>query len=278
MTTGITIVTGSNTGIGKVTATTLARRGHRVVLACRSEEKTLPVVEEIRAAGGQAEFLALDLADLDQVAKAAASLVQKGEPIRVLVNNAGLAGSQGSTAQGFELTFGVNHVGTYLFTRLLLPLLREHADKGRVVTVASKAHFQAKSIDWDATRQPTKTITGLTEYERSKLCNVLFAKQLATREPTICSVSLHPGVVASDIWRRIPWPIRPIYKRFMITNEEGAATSIHCATDEGVLAHDGAYFDQCAPVKPSALALDAALAENVWTQTEEYVRQWLPNA
>lgn len=275
---GLTIVTGANTGIGKVTAITLAQRGHHVVLACRSEEKTRPILDEILATGHTAEFLALDLADLDQVAKAAGTLLARGEPIDVLVNNAGLAGSQGTTAQGFELTFGVNHVGTYLFTRLLLPLLRGHATKARVVTVASKAHANATSIDWDAVRQRTKTLTGLTEYERSKLCNVLFAKSLAAREPTICSVSLHPGVVATDIWRRIPWPIRPIYKRFMITEEQGAATSIYCATSPDVLAHDGAYFDECAPKTPSALAQDPALAETVWSRTEEYVRPWLPTA
>ncbi len=272
---GLTVVTGANTGIGKVTAVTLAERGHHVVLACRSEAKTRPVVDEILAAGGKAELLALDLADLDHVAKAAASLRERGEPIDVLINNAGLAGSQGSTAQGFELTFGVNHVGTYLLTRLLLPLLREHATPARVVTVASKAHVQATSIDWDAARRPTKTLTGLREYERSKLCNVLFAKELARREPTLCSVSLHPGVVATDIWRRVPWPIRSIYKRFMITNEEGAVTSIHCATDPRVLETSGAYYDKAKPVEPSALAQDRALAETVWTRTEEYVRAWL---
>lgn len=273
---GLSIVTGSNTGIGKVTAVTLAQRGHRLLLACRSEEKARPVLEEIQAAGHHAEFLALDLADLDQVAQAAATLLSRGEPVDVLVNNAGLAGTRGSTKQGFELTFGVNHVGTYLLTRLLLPLLRDHATPARVVTVASKAHAQATSIDWTATRQPTKTLIGLTEYERSKLCNVLFAKSLAQREPSLCSVSLHPGVVASDIWRRIPWPIRPIYKRFMISNEEGAATSIHCATADSVLGQSGAYFDACVPVEPSALANDRALAEHVWMNTEEYVQPWLP--
>ena len=234
----ITVVTGSNTGIGRVTAETLAAQGHTVILACRNEAKTAPVVESIRAAGHQAEFLALDLADLDSVAAAAKALLARGAPIRALVNNAGVAGHPGLTRQGFELTFGTNHVGTFLFTTLLLSLLRDH--EARVVTVASKAHRQATSIDWAANRQRTATLTGLREYERSKLGNVLFAKELAKREPSLRSVSLHPGVVASDIWRRIPWPIRAIYKRFMITNEEGAQTTLHCV-NAPVLENGGYY-------------------------------------
>lgn len=269
---GLSIVTGSNTGIGKVTAVELARQGHHVVLACRSESKTLPVVEEIRAAGGQAEYLALDLADLDRVATAAKQLLAKNEPIGLLVNNAGVAGSRGTTAQGYELTFGVNHLGTYLFTRLLVPRLRE-TEGARVVTVASKAHYQAKGIDWEAVKKITKALTGLPEYEQSKLCNVLFAKELAKREPKVLSVSLHPGVVASDIWRQIPWPVRAIYKMFMITNEEGAKTSLHCATADGVV--PGAYYDESAPKKPSALAEDPALAELLWNRSEEWTSPWL---
>lgn len=270
---GLSIVTGSNTGIGKVTASELARRGHRVVLACRSEAKTLPVLEEIRAAGGEAEYLALDLADLDHVAAAAKQLLARNEPIELLVNNAGVAGSRGITAQGFELTFGVNHLGTYLFTRLLVPKLRE--SEARVVTVASKAHYQAKGIDWDAVKKITQALTGLPEYEQSKLCNVLFAKELSKREPRIVSVSLHPGVVASDIWRKIPWPVRAIYKMFMISNEEGAKTSLHCATAADVVQHPGAYFDESAPKKPSALAEDPALAELLWNRSEEWTSAWL---
>lgn len=271
---GLSIVTGSNTGIGRITALELAKLGHRLVLACRSEEKTIPVLEEIRAAGGEAEYLALDLANLDSVAAAAKLLLARNEPISLLVNNAGVAGTRGTTAQGYELTFGVNHLGTYLFTRLLVPRLRE-SERARVVTVASKAHFQARDIDWAALRQSTKAITGLPEYERSKLCNVLFAKELARREPSIASVSLHPGVVASDIWRRIPWPVRAIYKMFMISNEEGARTSLHCATAEDVWQNPGGYYDESAPKKPSALAEDPALAELLWKRSEEWTSAWL---
>src|SRR5438445_4090353 len=119
------LVTGANTGIGRVTALELARCGARLWLACRSEEKTRPVLDEIRAATGkEVAFVPLDLADLVSVQRAARTFLQSGEPLDVLVNNAGLAGQRGLTAQGFELTFGVNHVGHFLLTQLLLPRLR----------------------------------------------------------------------------------------------------------------------------------------------------------
>lgn len=269
----VSIVTGANTGIGRVTAETLAARGHHVVLAGRSEERTRPVVERIRAAGGQAEFHPLDLADLDQVADSARALA--GRDVRLLVNNAGLAGHRGETKQGFELAFGVNHLGTFLFTHHLLPALKrvQHA---RVVTVASGSHFQAKrGIDWDAIHKPTANVTGLPEYEISKLGNVHFASELARREPSLVSVSLNPGRVASDIWRGIPWPVRGLMKLFMLSEEQGAETSLYCATHESVAAHSGEYFERCKPKLPSPLARDAALARETWERSEALLERWL---
>src|ERR1022692_328896 len=126
------LVTGANTGIGRVTAIELAKQGARVVLACRSEEKTQPVIAEIGA--DNVDFLHLDLADLASVRASADAFLARGEPLALLINNAGLAGAHGQTRDGFELGFGTNHVGHYLFTRLLLPAL-ERAEEARVATV-----------------------------------------------------------------------------------------------------------------------------------------------
>lgn len=142
----VVLVTGANTGIGRVSAETLARRGAKVFLACRSEEKTRPVIEGIRASGGAAEFLSLDLADLASVRRAARHFAT-GEALHVLLNNAGLAGLQGLTRDGFEVAFGTNHLGHFLLTMLLLPRLRETAP-ARIVNVASTAHYQAKGLDF----------------------------------------------------------------------------------------------------------------------------------
>jgi NAD(P)-dependent dehydrogenase (short-subunit alcohol dehydrogenase family) len=184
------------------------------------------------------------------------------------VNNAGLAGLRGVTKDGFELTFGTNHLGHYLFTRLLLPLL-EKQDGARIVNVASKAHYRAKGIDFDAVRKSTPTVTGLPEYGVSKLANVLFAKELARRYPKILSTSLHPGVVASDAWRQIPWGARHLMKLFMISNEEGAKTTLHCVTSDNL--RNGAYYDKCAERRPNRVADDEELARTLWEKSAEWV-------
>jgi NAD(P)-dependent dehydrogenase (short-subunit alcohol dehydrogenase family) len=271
------VVTGANTGIGRATAIDLARRGGKVWLACRSEEKTRPVVDEIRAAGGQAEFMALDLASLADVRRAALVFLDRGEKLDVLVNNAGLAGLAGTTKDGFELTFGTNHLGHFLLTNLLLPKLREKAG-ARIVNVSSKAHYDAKNgIDYSVLRNRTATVTGLPEYAVSKLANVLFTAELARGKagPNVHSYALHPGVVASDAWRQIPWPFRSLIKLFMLSNEDGAKTTLYCATSPEVADHDGRYYDDSREKKASRFALDPAAATELWTKSEEMVASFM---
>jgi retinol dehydrogenase-12 len=268
------IVTGANTGIGKITARELARAGAHVLLACRSKDKTAAVIEEITRETGNAgvEFVALDLGDLASVRACAEAILARGTPIHGLVNNAGLAGLRGLTKDGFEVIWGTNHLGPYLLTRLLLDRLKE-AGGARIVNVASKAHYQAKGIDWEALRQPTKTVTGLAEYAQSKLSNVLFAKELARKleGTTVTTYAVHPGVVATDVWRRVPAPVRWVIKKFMITPERGAEASLRCATAPELANQTGRYYDvggKEAP--PSRLASDAELARTLWTRSAEW--------
>jgi NAD(P)-dependent dehydrogenase (short-subunit alcohol dehydrogenase family) len=261
------LVTGANTGIGKVTALELGRQGARLLLAGRSEERTKPVVDAIRSAGGTAEFVPLDLGDLASVRSCADSLLARGEPLALLVNNAGLAGARGTTKDGFEIAFGTNHVGPYLFTRLLLPLL-EKSPEARIVNVSSKAHAEARGIDWDAVRKPTASVTGLPEYQVSKLANVLFTSELARRGPAhVRTYSLHPGVVATDVWRNVPWGVRHLMKLFMITEEEGARTTLHCATSDDVATDSGRYYDKSRPREPASVARDERLARELWERS-----------
>jgi NAD(P)-dependent dehydrogenase (short-subunit alcohol dehydrogenase family) len=267
----LAVVTGANTGIGRVTAIELARRGARVVLACRSEERAAPVLAEIARAGGQAELLRLDLADLASTRAAAEALLARQEPIPLLVNNAGLAGAHGLTKDGFEITFGTNHLGPYLFTRLLLPAI-ERAPEARVVNVASRGHYRAKGIAWDDVRRPTRTTTGFPEYCVSKLANVLFSAELARRaKGHVRTYSLHPGAVATDVWREVPWGVRHVLKLFLISNEAGARTQIWCATSDDVAGQTGLYYDSCRVKTPSALARDPALARELWERSEAWV-------
>jgi retinol dehydrogenase-12 len=275
------VITGANTGIGRSTAQVLARRGADVVLACRSEEKTRPVLESIEAAGGgKATFAPLNLGDFASVRAAAAQIAgaadARGRPIDILINNAGVAGQRGITKDGFELAFGTNHLGHFLLTMLLGSKLRRGS--ARIVNVASQAHYTAKGIDFDAIRARTRTITGLPEYGVSKLANVLFTKGLARRMGStgIHSYALHPGVVASDAWRRVPWPIRPLMKMRMISNEEGAKTTLYCATSPDVAGDDGKYYDECREKEPSGPAQDPELADVLWKKSVEFTGADLP--
>jgi NAD(P)-dependent dehydrogenase (short-subunit alcohol dehydrogenase family) len=268
------IITGANTGIGKITAKELARLGAHVILACRSKDKTEPVIEEIKRLTGndKVEYVHLDLGDLASVRKCAEELLARKMPIHGLINNAGLGGQRGQTKDGFELAFGTNHLGHYLFTRLLLDRLKE-AGHARIINVASKSHYQAKRIDWSVLQQPTRTVTAMREYAVSKLSNVLFTKELARRlEGTgVTTYAVHPGVVATDVWRRVPAPVRWIIKKFMITPEQGAESSLRCATDPALATETGRYYDVGGKERrPNKLADDVELASTLWTKSAEW--------
>jgi retinol dehydrogenase 12 len=276
------IVTGASSGIGRITALALAERGADVVLACRSREKTEPVLAEIKARcanaanggkGGSARYAALDLSDLASVRSFAGEVLAEGKPIAALVNNAGMAGARGLTKDGFELTFGTNHLGPYLLTRLLLDHLKKHAPS-RIVNVASKAHYRVKAIPWEQLRESTKGRTGFDEYSISKLCNILFTKELARRlEGTrVTTYAVHPGVVATDVWREVPSPLRWVIKKLMLTPEQGAQSSIVAAADPELAKATGRYYDwNGKDTKPSALADDEALQALLWKRSAEWV-------
>jgi retinol dehydrogenase 12 len=266
------LVTGGNTGIGRATATALAGRGASVFVACRSEQKGRAAVAGIvRATGNPAvTFLPLDLADLASVRRCAGQFLALGQPLHVLINNAGVGGQRGMTADGFELAFGVNHLGHFALTTLLLDRLAASAP-ARVVTVASDAHCQAQGVDFQAVRQRTASFTAMREYAVSKLCNVLFSAELGRRaQPLgISSYALHPGVVASDIWRRVPWPARPLIKLRMLSPEQGAQTSLYCATSPEVSADSGRYYQGCRVREPSKAAT-AELAQALWEHSQAW--------
>jgi NAD(P)-dependent dehydrogenase (short-subunit alcohol dehydrogenase family) len=266
------LITGGNTGIGLATAEALAQRGARVFIACRDPARARSAADGVRARTGAAlELLPLDLAELASVRACAREFAGRGLPLHVLINNAGLAG-RGLTRDGFEVSFGTNHLGHFLLTQLLRPQLMA-AGRARVVTVASKSHYDARGIDWPALQRPTRSITGLPEYQVSKLANVLFSAELARRwaDTGVTTYSLHPGVVASEAWRRVPQPVRWLIMRKMISVEQGAQTSLYCATAPELAADSGKYYDECRAREPSALAQDPALAAELWCRSEAWV-------
>lgn len=271
----VALITGANTGIGYTTALELARLGWHVFVACRSPERAEVAVGQMLAEMPDAkiELIALDLADLASVRSCASQFLARNLPLSLLINNAGVAGSRGLTKDGFELAFGINHVGHFLLTQLLLPCLKAAAPS-RVITVASQAHRAARGIDWKSVRKRTTTAVAYTEYAVSKLANILFNAELSRQlEGTgVHTYALHPGVVASDIWRKIPWAMRSLLKLGMLSPEEGAATTLYCALSEEAGSQTGLYYDGGRISTPSRIARDPALAAELWKRTEEWVR------
>ena len=272
----VALITGGNVGIGRITAIELAKKGFKVIIAGRSLERTQPVLDHINslAVDEQPLFLPLDLASFASIRDCARLFVQLNLPLHLLINNAGVAGLRGLTQDGFEMTFGINHLGHFLLTQLLLEKLQT-SGHSRVITVSSRAHKRAAEIDWDALRRPTTSWTGIREYAVSKLSNLLFSAELAKRVQgtSVSTYSLHPGVVDTEIWRAVPDWVRPLLRlRGFLTPEEGALTTLHCAM-HAPKQESGLYYADSKPMQPAGLGQDSELASELWERSEEWVSQ-----
>lgn len=269
------LVTGANTGIGKETARALAARGAQVVLAGRSRERVTAAREEIARETGNHDLdvLVVDLGDLDSVRSASAEFLGGHGRLDVLVNNAGQGGLRGLTVSGFEMAFGINHVGTAALTEALLGAVKAGAP-ARIVVVASVAHKGVPGFDWEALRRPTKSRTGFPEYAVSKLANVLYARELGHRlqGTGVTTYAVHPGAIASDIWRQIPRPFRSLGTRFMKSPVEGARTSLYCATSLDVAGQTGLYYAD-ERVAATGRSVTDELAAQLWERTQAWIRE-----
>ncbi|OUV99539.1 MAG: hypothetical protein CBD16_08085 [Betaproteobacteria bacterium TMED156] len=271
------MITGANSGIGKLTAITLAKAGFYVIIAGRSKEKTSKTIDEINSYVGEncCEWIQMHLDSLSSVKNCANIFLNSGRNLNMLINNAGLAGAHGLTTDGFELGFGVNHVGHFLLTYLLLEKLNEF-DNSRVITVSSKAHKHAKFIDWELVRKKTISITGISEYAVSKLANILFTRELVKRFPSknTSAYCLHPGIVDTDIWRTLPSFLRPLLRiKGILTPEEGAKTTIYCALN-APQKESGNYYDREQIAIPSEIAQSDALAGELWDRSLEWTKNF----
>jgi len=272
----VALITGGNIGIGRITAIELAKKGFKVVIAGRSLERTQPVLDHIKSlrVDEQAIFLPLDLASLASVGECAQLFLQLNLPLHLLINNAGVAGLRGLTKDGFEMTFGVNHLGHFFLTQLLLEKMQS-SGLSRVITVSSRAHKRTAGVDWDALCQPTRSWTGIHEYAVSKLANLLFSAELAKRVQgtSVSTYSLHPGVVDTEIWRALPNWARPLLRlRGFLTPEEGALTTLHCAM-HAPQKESGLYYADSKPMQPAALGQNSELAAELWRRSEVWIKQ-----
>ena len=271
------LITGANTGIGKEIALSLASKGIKVFIASRSYDRTLSVIQAIEKLYGahKCEWLSLDLGSIKSIDRCVDSFFEQNVSLDYLVNNAGFAGKRGSTKEGLELAFGVNYFGHYVLTRRLeCALIR--SKNARVVNVSSKVHSIVKKLDFASLRKPTKSLSGINEYAVSKLANILFTSELHRRYASlgVSSFAVHPGLVDTEIWRTLPFFLRPILKlKGMLTPEEGAKNVLQCAFIEAST-HSGKYFSKCKPSSPSTLATDQKLAIKLWEQSESWMNNY----
>ena len=268
------IITGSNVGIGKETALDLARRGAKVILACRDIQKAEAALKEIVKKSGNENIAAkhVDLASLKSVRDFAED-INKNEPrLDILINNAGVMAVQTltKTQDGFETQMGVNHLGHFLLTNLLLDLLKKSVPS-RVIVVSSVGHWfvtrtgmNFENMNGEISYDP------LDSYGQSKLANILFTRELARRleGTSVTANSLHPGFVATELSRHYPeWMqviFKPVYRQLSKTPMEGAQTSIHLAVSEELEGVTGLYFADCKEKIPAETAQDDKAARKLW--------------
>jgi retinol dehydrogenase-12 len=262
------VVTGATNGIGLVTASELAKRGDRVIVVGRSQKR---IDDAVRQVGGKAEGMRADFARLDDVRALAVALPAQ---IDVLVNNAGVVcAKREQTHDGFEMTFGVNHLAPFLLTNLVLPKLAAGA---RVVNVASAVHKRGR-IDFDDLHYQKRSYAPFGAYCDSKLANILFTRELARRLPAGTTTNaLHPGSVATGFGHNNKGVVAFAFKlgaAFLISPDEGARTSLYLANAPEVSGITGKYFAKSRETAPDKRALDDETARKLWDVSAQLTQQ-----
>ena len=265
----VCLVTGANSGIGRVTALALARLGAQVVLVCRDRARGEAAMAEIKQATGSrnVELMLCDLSSQADIRRFADKFKTTHARLDVLVNNAGVyLRKRTTTVDGLEATFAVNHLGYFLLTTLLLDLLKRSAP-ARVVNVSSGAHASGH-INFDDL-QGERAYSGVKAYCHSKLANILFTRELARRlaGTGVTANCLHPGAVATGIFRALPKPVEALIKLVTLSPEKGAQTSVYLASSPKVEAVTGKYFVRRVEATPSAEARDDEVARRLWDES-----------
>jgi len=275
------LVSGATNGVGLEASVVLARRGARVLMVGRDPAKAAARLDEVKERSGSAavESLLCDFASQAQIRELAREVHDRCDRLAVLVNNAGTVfPARTLTEDGIESTFAVNHLGYFLLTNLLLDLLRNGVP-ARVVNVASVGHYGG-TLDFDDLGF-AHGYGIMHAYKRSKLCNVLFTRELARRlaGTGVTANSLHPGVVATGIWTHGPpaWapfmkPVMALIARaFMLSPAKGGETLVYLAASPEVEGLTGLYFEDNRVREAAPLARDDALAKRLWDESAKLV-------
>ncbi|HEU5183590.1 MAG TPA: SDR family oxidoreductase [Gemmatimonadaceae bacterium] len=271
----VSVVTGATRGLGLATSISLARMGARVIMLARDRGRGEEAAQQVRMAaapGADAELVVMDLASLSSVRAAAAEIASRYDAVHVLINNAGVhLRRRATSADGFELTWAINHLGPFLFTRELLPRLRA-AEDARIVNVTSVfARFGRVIPSRIGTAHAS---SGLRAYLDTKLANMLFTIELARllQGTSVTANSVDPGLVATDLMREWPRWMRRSWEWGLRTLESGAAPIVRLASSPSVTGVSGRHFVRARVARSPRRARDRRLAEELWAESERLVQ------
>ena len=273
-----TVITGATSGIGKETALGLAKKDYALYLLVRNTIKGDQLKQEIISQTGNKNIhvIKCDLADLQSVREAAEELKAKLFAVNVLINNAGgIFDKRVLSKDGFEMTFATNHLGHFLLTNNIMPLLEKgHA---RIINVSSEAHKMGKA-DFDDLQWEQRSYSAWKAYGMAKLFNIYFTRSLAEKfaDKGVSSFALHPGIVKSAFWGGVGGFLSKVMELlatpFMISAEEGAKTTIFLATEPGMEAKSSQYFIKCKIAKSTVLAWSEANRNMLWDISKKLVK------
>lgn len=274
----VVIVTGGTNGLGFETARNLAERGGRIYLAARDEKKGVEAAETITRSTGNrnVKFIQLDLGSLKKIHQFSKTFHALENRLDILINNAGLATYGNRTEDGFEMNMGVNHLGHFLLTNLLLDVLKASAPS-RIVVVSSLAHFVGVIMPNNLNSEIY--FPGIIQaYGNSKLANVLFARELSKRlrNTRVTVNSLDPGFSMSSLGQNLPLPLRFFFEllqqAFGRNAEYASQTHVMLAIDPSVTNVSGKYFSDCVQQDPSRFARDETVARWLWDESAKLTR------
>ena len=272
------LITGATSGIGKVTAMELAKKGFEIVFTSRDIQKGESVKQEIITQSGnlKVEVLECNFSSLESVKNLAQNFKSKYKKLDVLINNAGTWETKRKESKdGVELTFAVNHLAPFLLTNLLLDLIKNSAP-ARIINVSSNLHGGKINFD-DIEFKKGFDISGAAPYTQSKLANILFTKKLSKilQGTGVTVNSLHPGVIKTGLIRNSPGFIKFVLGIFQDTPEEGAKTTIYLASSDEVKNISGEYFDKSKVKDSGDYSNDPAVAEKLWELSLQYVKKFM---
>jgi NAD(P)-dependent dehydrogenase (short-subunit alcohol dehydrogenase family) len=267
------LITGANQGLGKASAVALGKMGANLVLVCRNADKAHAAIADIEKAGAKdVDLIVGDLASQAEVRRIAAEFLKRHDRLDVLMNNAGvLVPTRRTTPDGIEETFAINHLAYFLLTSLLREILQA-SQPSRVINVSSEAHRGAK-MHWDDLQFEKGDYRSFTAYSQSKLCNILFTRELARRlaGTQVTANCNHPGFVATGFGRTYGGYMSVVMRflrPFMINLDRGMKTQVWLASAPELAGVSGKYFEKCAERTPNQEAQDDARARKLWEISE----------